>query len=258
MIPHPATLNISDDTIALPCSKLPTLPPLFRPFFFFFFQISTNMELLAQTSSHAYSALKSLTSTRLNRTSLSFANDSHLLSLPIAPPFPQEPLPTNQRLHLHEWPPSRPRPSPSVFPSCCSANPFLACSLCELRGAVDWSPDYIEPDGGCFARHLGVGDERVGRWTHKGCFLASVTIIFPLDLTCLFGFLLTWFAGKSTVQTACLCVTAYLAASVHFTMHSHLQKGELFSQYKLVIPTASLYKMPIWSWRSDVYQESLN
>ena len=151
----------------------------------------------------AYSVLKSPTSLRLKRTLLSPANNSRLLNLPTKP----ESLPTN--LRLHQW------PRPGVyfhlwFPNFVVRIRFRP-SLRELRGAGDSGQDYMETDGHCFATRLGLGDERVGRqthggrWTlHKGCFLASLTTAFLLGLTCPFGFLLTWFAGKSIVKSACL------------------------------------------------------
>lgn len=147
----------------------------------------------------------------------------------------------------------------------CSSNPFLARSLRELGGAGDWGQDNIEIDGGCCATwNTIVGDEWVGRWVqggrrtlHRGCFLVSLTTVFLLDLNCPFGFLLTWFSGKSIVN---LCVTPCPATpvpfTVHFTTSSHLKTGQPFSQRKArhtESPIASLSP-----WHNIVYEESLN
>jgi hypothetical protein len=174
----------------------------------------------------------------------SFCSDVHLsekdmfslqnlriLSLPIPIDSINRPLPSKSRFGLEraltsadkqtrKWP--RPRSSLSAAPWLCSTKPFSHRSVrhSELRGA-GWSQSHMEAvlrDG------QGLAVNWVGQWTlHKWCLLASVTTIFLLGLSCLVFSFLIWFAGKSSIQYACLCgcdsllyltSTAYPAAPV--------------------------------------------
>ena len=216
-------LGARDDTIALPTGKPPTTPVATLSASHFS-QASTN--LAKQMSSLAHSALSSLYQKRR----LFSLSNSRLLSLPIT--FDSNSRLSSSKSHFglesaltpvdkltHKWP--RPRSSRSAAPWLGSTNPFLPRSLRELRGAGGWSRGQMEA---VLRDSRGLGVNWVGQWTlHKWYLLASVTTVFLLGLTCLVFSLLTWFAGESTIQSACmrglysfsyLNSTAYPAAPV--------------------------------------------
>jgi hypothetical protein len=199
---HRATLDVGDDTIALPTDK-PSSTRATALSTSYFSQLSTNIQLLAKQFSYlVHSAVISLRQKR------NFSNSRFLqVGLPITvdtrirPPSPKKGLGLESALTpadklTHKWP--RPWSSRSVAPWLRSTNPL--------------SPRNIRGDGSCHMETVlresrGLGVDWVGQWTlHKWCLLASVTTVFLLGLTCLVYSLLTWFAGKSTV-TVCVTVS---------------------------------------------------
>ena len=229
---YPVTLDVSDDTIALPAAKPPTTPPAALPMSYFS-QISTNIQLLA-----SYLAHSTLTSLRRKRKLFSLPN-SRPLSLPITlnpsnrPPSPKDGSGLERALTptdklTHKWP--RPRSSRSVAPWLRSTNLASSRSSRDLRGAVGWSQGHIEA---ALRDSQGLGVEWVGQWTlHKWCLLASVTTVFLLGLTCLVFSLLTWFAGESTTQFAC---------PVSQTSSGQLTPQHLFSSLRILLLSSCLH-----------------
>ncbi len=198
-------LDVRNDTVTLPTSNTPTTP-LATLSKSYFSQVTTNMQLLPKRmSSLAYSALTSLRQKGLGKT---FSSDSRLLGLPTISDSNNELPSSKNRFGLergltpgdkltHKWP--RPRSSRSAAPWIRSTNPFLPRGLHEFRGVGGWSQSHMEA---ILRESRGLGINWVGQWTlHKWCLLASVTIVFLLGLTCLVFSLLTWFAGKSTIQS---------------------------------------------------------
>jgi hypothetical protein len=220
---YPATLDVGDETIALPAAKPPTTPPAALSISHFS-QISTNIQLLA-----SYLAHSTLTSLRQKRKLFSLPN-SRLLSLPITLNPSDRPLSPKASSGLgraltptdkltHKWP--RPRSSRSVAPW---LNPASTRSSRDPRGAGGWSQGHIEA---ALRDSRGLGVNWVGQWTlHKWCLLASVTTVFLLGLTCLVFSLLTWFAGESTTQSAC---------PVAHTSIGQLTPRHLFSSLRILL-----------------------